>query len=436
MQELYPAQLDGIALEIETFDDTFEKAIAKHEFPNRDGALLEDMGQKARTVNIRCYFWDHGDHQTYADHVKLVNHLGSQALSELVHPVYGSMQGMVERVTVRHDDREMMAEVDISFVENLRDTIEDVEYEDVEAATEEAFIAGQDEQQIEAAADLAGALDVANYLDPALTILAQIKGATAAARELAREMDGYINLAKGMANEVTQTVDSVVAVVNYSVNLPGRVVGIVARVVESVAQGYQSIKSYPSRYMNSLGLAFQNLINKFEMFSDSHSQQGEKARAFFVKHLRIACGQRMALEAAYVYNADERKRQQVRRTEQAKSFDVNGRYYGAAATEPVLNVRELEESLAATRELLQEAFDQARGMQSLKVMARSLLEHVNTVKLERDRIITIVLDNPMPLHLVCLKYGLPYNMSDRLLSINKSIRNPSFTAGEVQIYVR
>jgi prophage DNA circulation protein len=74
-------------------------------------------------------------------------------------------------------------------------------------------------------------------------------------------------------------------------------------------------------------------------------------------------------------------------------------------------------------------------MQSLKRMARSLLEHVNTVKLERDRIITIVLDNTRPLHLVCLKYGLPYNMSDRLLSINQGIRNPSFTSGEIQIYV-
>ncbi|GFO67877.1 hypothetical protein GMLC_14560 [Geomonas limicola] len=435
MQELYPAQLDGIALEIETLDDTFEKAVAKHEIPNKDGALLEDMGQKARTVNIRCYFWDHGDHQTYADHVKLVNHLANQVLSELVHPVYGSMNGMAERVTVRHDDREMMAEVDISFVENLRGTIEDIEYEDVEAATEEAFLDGQDEQQNEAAEDFAGELDVTMDLDPNLTILEQVKGATAAAREMAREIDGYIGLATGIAGEVIQTASSVVATVNYAVNLPGRVVGVIARVVEAVAQAYQAIKNFPARFMNSLKLAFKNLINKFKLFSSSRSKQGEKARAIFIKHLQIACAQRMSLEAAYVYNADERKRQQVRRSEKVTSFDTNGRYVGSAATEPVLNVRELESSLADTRELIQEAVDQARGMQSLKTMARSLLEHVNTVKLERDRIVTIVLDNTMPLHLVCLKYGLPYNMSDRLLSINEGIKNPSFTSGEIQIYV-
>ncbi|GAC1467386.1 MAG: hypothetical protein PVSMB11_02950 [Desulfuromonadaceae bacterium] len=55
--DLYAAAIDGIPLEIETLDDQFEVAIARHEFPFKDGALLENMGQKDLTVTILCYFW-------------------------------------------------------------------------------------------------------------------------------------------------------------------------------------------------------------------------------------------------------------------------------------------------------------------------------------------------------------------------------------------
>jgi hypothetical protein len=39
----------------------------------------------------------------------------------------------------------------------------------------------------------------------------------------------------------------------------------------------------------------------------------------------------------------------------------------------------------------------------------------------------------MPLHLVCLRYGLPYTAAERLLTIN-SIVNPNRVAGEVNVY--
>jgi hypothetical protein len=42
----------------------------------------------------------------------------------------------------------------------------------------------------------------------------------------------------------------------------------------------------------------------------------------------------------------------------------------------------------------------------------------------------------MPLHLVCLKYGLPYTDAERLLGVNRQIRNPNFADGEVLVYAR
>jgi len=68
-------------------------------------------------------------------------------------------------------------------------------------------------------------------------------------------------------------------------------------------------------------------------------------------------------------------------------------------------------------------------------MALQLQEHVGTIKLERDRIVSISLDNALPLHLVCLRQGLPYAYAERLLSINE-LPHPSFAQGEVSVYVR
>jgi len=69
-------------------------------------------------------------------------------------------------------------------------------------------------------------------------------------------------------------------------------------------------------------------------------------------------------------------------------------------------------------------------------MAKALLEHVNAVRLEREKMKAVILDNPLPLHLVCLRYGLPCKDAERLLKVNRGIRNPNFASGEVLVYVR
>jgi prophage DNA circulation protein len=99
-----------------------------------------------------------------------------------------------------------------------------------------------------------------------------------------------------------------------------------------------------------------------------------------------------------------------------------------------MTVRDLESSLATVRGRLQAAVNLARQSTSLKQQALSLQTHVNTIKLEREKITRVRLDNTLPLHLVCLRYGLPYSAAERLLTINE-IRNPNEVSGEVAIYV-
>ena len=132
-------------LEIENIEDSFEKSIAQYEFPYRDGALLEDMGQKAHKIRFRCYFYN----ENYDSHIELIKFLEGKDLIEIAHPQYGIIIGKIETLSVRHDDRERTAEIDITFIENLRGEIHPLTYVDVESAAEEAFIEGQDEQMEE-----------------------------------------------------------------------------------------------------------------------------------------------------------------------------------------------------------------------------------------------------------------------------------------------
>lgn len=424
-EDLYPAQLDGYNLEIETLDDTFEKSIVRHEFPKKDGALLEDMGQKARTVTIRCYFWDHGDHLTYADHVDFINHLKSTQLSELIHPQYGRMDGMVERFAVRHDDRDLTAEVDIAFVENLRGDLEDVVYEDVEAVIEAAAGDAWNEQLAAFAADIKAKLggEAVGILGKALlegqSIYSQFQGFSQKAKSYIKQVDTLVTTLEADLTGIANPANSLVATIDFGVNLPGRVIGAVARCVERYIILNDSVKTAPARFLANLDQARIDL----------------ESRAGFVKELQIGFAIQAAQVVATVYKDDETARRRVRKSEQSQSFDTLGNYIGSATTETILTVTDLETSLAKIRTMIQQALDQDRSVDALKTMAASLLSHVNTIKLERDRIITVQLDNPMPLHLVCHRYGLDYHYAERINSINR-IKNPNFTAGEVQIYGR
>jgi prophage DNA circulation protein len=434
------AYLSDILLQMETIEDGFEVSIARYEYPYADGADLENMGQKARIIRVRCFFWDGSDNVTYDDHIQLINRLQQKDLLPFRHPKYGLTQVMVEEMSVRHDDTERTAEVDLTLVEHLRTEII-IEQGEVSADAEGEFVEGQVEQQTELGEDAAAALGdnrgfVAQTLDAATGIYAQFTGAALAAREFVREVDLYVTRFQATVTELTNPINSLQATVSYTTSLPGRVIGPIAAAVERTARLYDSLRSSPGRFLASFKQGCAALEESVEAFSPNTSQVGNAARSMMLKHLRIAVAQRMALEAAYLYTEDETKRQTVRRAEKTRSFDILGRYVKPQPTEAVLNVRELESSLSDVRGMLQVAVDEARGMRSLQTMARLLLEHVNTVKLEREKILDVTLDNAIPLHLVCLRYGLPYNYAERIRSINPTLRNPNFTAGEVSIYVR
>jgi prophage DNA circulation protein len=425
--ELSIGILGGIPLEMEMLDDSFESAVARYDYPFADGADLEDMGQRAHMIRMRAYFYDNAEKEAYDDHIALISLLSDRGLVDFEHPKYGLMKGKIEELNVRHDDRQRCAEVDITFVEQMRQTIEPRTRPAVLSTVEEAYIAGQEEQIAALREDLLGAIPVTDaaaltqILDASATMLSQVQGFSADCRNVVGAVETLLGTAEATVADVTSPVDSLQSTLTYALTIPGRIIGSLAAALEKTARLCDSLRNYPARYVQNLDLAMTDLEDVIADLADSLTGSAATAGGgVMTSHLRIACAQRMALEAAQVIEEDQ-----------------------AAFTDPddaddyeVLTLPELEQTLAVVRRRLDEAVEAAREMGSLKIMAVALLDHVNAVRLEREKMEAVILDNPIPLHLVCLRQGLPYTYAERLLKVNRSIRNPNFTSGEVLVYVR
>ncbi|OPY07258.1 MAG: hypothetical protein A4E68_01940 [Syntrophaceae bacterium PtaB.Bin095] len=422
--ELNTGALAGIPLEMEMLDDSFASAIARYDYPFADGADLEDMGQRAHMIRVRAYFYDNAEKETYDDHLALISLLSDRELVDFEHPKYGLLKGKIEELNVRHDDRQRCAEVDITFVEQMRGTIEPATRPAVLATVEEAYVAGQEEQAAALREDLLEVIPVTDagamtqVLDAAATMLSQVQGFSATCRAVVGTVETMLGTAEAA---VTAPADSLQSTLTYALTIPGRVVGSLAGALEKTARLCDSLRNAPARFVESLDLAMTDLEDAFGELADALTGSSDAESGEVMKtHLRVACAQRMALEAAQVFEEDQAA---FTDPDNAEDYDV-------------LTLPELERVLAIVRLRLERAVEAAREMGSLKTMAKALLEHVNAVRLEREKMQEVSLDNPLPLHLVCLRYGLACTDAERLLKVNRGIRNPNFTSGEVLVYVR
>ncbi|MDH5298533.1 MAG: DNA circularization N-terminal domain-containing protein [Desulfobulbaceae bacterium] len=431
----YQAKLDQIPLDCETLDDTWTKAIARADIPYLDGPKTEDMGLKDRVIRLRCYFLG----EDYQRHNDLLGYLARRDLFELTHPKYGIVKGRIETVAVHHDDRVATAEIDISFVAEATNgggVVPLVEI-DRRGAAEESFVDGQDEAMSQYADDVRAALGMeaevvlAAELDPDLPVVDQIVGISRAARNYLKQVDAWTGDLAGTLSDVANPASSLLNAINYPNTLAGRVVGTIARTVERYVETLSGFRSAPFRFLSGLSLGLAALRSSAG-FYDPAPLPG-RTMPTFATPTRIAGAQRMAMETSLIMADDEQARQSARSSAAADSFDALGNYLAPEPAPEVMTDQELEQGLAVARTELQAAIDVARSVTTLKTQASQLKQQAATMKAGRARVVEVDLDNPMPLHLVCLRYGLPYNDAERLLVIN-DIPAPSRTGGTVKVY--
>lgn len=431
--ETQTGALDGIELEMVDISDRFEWAIVRYEYPYVDGADLDNQWEKAGSVRIRCYFFDNAGQSTYNDHITLLNNLRGGGEHELLHPKYGVLRGMVESLDVRHDERKRCAEIDFCFVKQGASRIEASQADTIDSIMEGLFPESAAEQDNELRNDLAGfGLDLAEELDSAASLSGQISGISSQSRAVVRQIDSALRQLDAFASEVTQPINSLVATISYGTSIPGRILGTLDRCVERVARLYDGIRKAPSRFLASTKFGLEKIEADLASFLPADRTGTKK---LLLKHCRIAASRRLALETADAYGSDQGARRLQQRRGAVKSFDTLGRYTSRPPLDVIpMNVLELEDTLAESRTLLQAAIGEARSMDSLKEMALQLLDSVSTVKQSAERIITVTVDTPTPLHVLCLRYGLPYVDAERIMALNPDLRRPSFVTGAIKIY--
>ena len=140
----FQAQLDKYQVEMLDISDSFTASIVQHEFINLDGAILENLGLKARTIKFKTFWYAKATAAngltaaTYANHYKFLEHItDSRNTLELTHPKYGRLTGKIPNVSVIHNDTQDYCEIDIDFTEDgLKSNFRVVSSQDVDALVE------------------------------------------------------------------------------------------------------------------------------------------------------------------------------------------------------------------------------------------------------------------------------------------------------------
>lgn len=115
--DLQDSSFRGVAFDIITARDSVQRDIAQHEYPYRNGANIEDLGGKPRSLQCQAVFF--GD--DYESRLQaFIAALDTRGPGELIHPVFGSMPDMLCYVyQVNHDaENPDYCTVDLQFLQS------------------------------------------------------------------------------------------------------------------------------------------------------------------------------------------------------------------------------------------------------------------------------------------------------------------------------
>lgn len=116
---LLDAKFRGVPLHVLNTDDQAQRALVRHEYPYRDGAEVEDLGRRARTIHLTAFVWGK-DYE--ASLRRLLEALDVSGPGELIHPLFGSITVCVSSVSVTHNEDEPdSARVILDLVESSPD---------------------------------------------------------------------------------------------------------------------------------------------------------------------------------------------------------------------------------------------------------------------------------------------------------------------------
>ncbi|WP_028498321.1 DNA circularization protein [Microvirgula aerodenitrificans] len=113
---LLDASFRGVVFDCMRTQDNAQRDTTSHEYPYKDGADVEDLGRKARQIQISAIFYG-TDYETRLQ--KFISELDRPGQGELIHPVFGSIKhAQLLSYSIGHDaDSPDYCTVDLQFID-------------------------------------------------------------------------------------------------------------------------------------------------------------------------------------------------------------------------------------------------------------------------------------------------------------------------------
>lgn len=428
MAQLFTAQLDSYELNILDISDNIAASLIKHEFVGTDGAIIQNMGNHAREVVFRTYWFGNLILNTgaYGLHFAFINEMTDSSISHiLVHPKYGRVEGYVESLTMIHDDTQDYVAIDVKFVQK------DIQNEKFVAPSTASII--QNKLIVQAQNELANSTAQLQTLYPELigktidltkSLQSQFANVSAKTKAFMQIADNTLNVFDSFLNTVNQPLNTLDSAIGFVNDVPSRIIGSMNNCLNRIIGSLAKLSNSPVQFINNMVLNIQNLERTIVDTPDQ----------FFTIHFKNIASGTLINQSSKLMITDENNSQLQKSIEGKNVFDIAGNRIVNVVPENIMTRNDLDNLLFQIRTYVQSAIVLDRYQQNLKEMTMNLTDYINNIKLNRQIIKTITVNN-MPLHMLCLQLGLPYNAADRILKLNHQIHNPNFVEGQVQVYV-
>jgi hypothetical protein len=420
----FKAQFDDLMLKCQSVSGSGSVSYQKSEYAGIDGAEFDNLGLNGRTFSVSAVFFNdtYDDYQLFLDRIR-----EPDTVHNFVHPDFGLIFGVVTRWNERVDSRRKCIEVDFVFEEQEQGDFESRITPLIQPQIEELFQTGQQESidafksRISASLGSSAMALLSRATVTTISFSSQFTDLSRTVRSFVADADRAYDIVQSFAATVTQPINTIVSNIDYGTTLPGRFIGAIAQAVDRYATLIRTTATAPYLVLQSFFSGLNALRNELPGFLGEFDAVRSQAGAVLCSDL---------------FASDDENRAVAAEIDKIPSWTNSGEFIKKDPRPDVITTNELERMISIVRANLQLAIDSDRGSTVFHIMAATLLRHVDSIKIKRERVITIDVPTSIPLALLCHSRGLGYGSVDRVLALNPQISDPSFVSGSISIYDR
>ena len=412
--------LNGIEIPCIDISGQHKAAIVKHQYPGHSGADLAFLGLEADTLHVRATFVGREELAKY-DSLREVMRLGQLVIVE--HELSGTFNALIEDLSWKEDEQVETAAVEISLV---RDGID----EPLQYKPRAVQLRADLTNEVIKAMTADWAKPFAPNPPPVVDVTAtnwveQINslGLSNAIVSMVRSTATQLARVDAMVTTISTPVSAAFHALAFASDLPGQISLRVQTMLDLLGGRVEDAPDPVVSCTRFVG-ELRDLFARFR-------------GASFEGMLRVQGAMQAAGTAATIMDADEQRLRAQVSIEDAQTFDERGNWLGRASK---LEARpatadQVSGMVTAVRELISESLRWTDERAPLLRMAQALHEQYRNRMVELEQLKEIDVLEPTPLHLICIRNGLPYNAAERLVRLNE-IPNPTFVQGRIRIYAR